>query len=456
MKRKVFIECTHTFHSEINTGIQRVVRNIVRNAEEIQDEVKFEISPVIFDDGNFYTVNTEEVLSRKKTHQEKKDDWGFVLSQNYQQCKKALIYLLPFSFWKRFLYAPKFEFGLSWLIYKPYKIARKLISFCKNYFTENEIKSPITLDNLNVKEGDILLLLDSSWVLPIWPAVNRFKSRGGKVAGVIYDMIPISHKATIADPSDLRFAKWLKAHIKYTDTFYTISKTVALDLINFLENSDCVFKKNAPVSYFYLGSELDFKTDEPIDENLQNLFPTGIKNFLVVGSIEPRKNHKYILDAFDSHWASGGEAQLIIVGGSGWNNNETIQRINFHPLKDKKLFLLREVSDSALEFCYQKSSALIIASIIEGFGLPIVEAFQRGLPVLCSDIPIFREIAEGKASFFNLSNSEHLTFLIDKFFSENQDDIVHKKCVGWISWKESTRRLFNLIDADFSTRKGNI
>ena len=128
----------------------------------------------------------------------------------------------------------------------------------------------------------------------------------------------------------------------------------------------------------------------------------------MVGSIEPRKSHEYVLNAFESLWAAEINVSLVFVGRNTWKSDALLERISSHQRLNQNLFLLRDATDVDLDFCYNHSSALIIASTVEGFGLPIVEAFQAGLPVIASDIPVFREIAKDNATYFLLDNTESL------------------------------------------------
>src|SRR5262249_19604000 len=109
------------------------------------------------------------------------------------------------------------------------------------------------------------------------------------------------------------------------------------------------------------------------------------------------------------------------------------------------LFIFRDVTDHELELCYQRANALIMSSVVEGFGLPIVEAFQRGLPVLCSDIPVFREIADSDAWFFGLEDSAQLVRVIRQFIACAPEAFARSNKTLWPTWRQSTEILFRSI-----------
>lgn len=107
---------------------------------------------------------------------------------------------------------------------------------------------------------------------------------------------------------------------------------------------------------------------------------------LTVGAIEPRKNLERLLHA----WADSGAAaaaDLLLVGRQAWGR-----------LPDGALHL-GAVADERLQSLYRGATAVVSASLYEGFGLPVAEALAAERPVLCSDIPAFREVAGGNATF---------------------------------------------------------
>src|SRR5262249_40144708 len=120
--------------------------------------------------------------------------------------------------------------------------------------------------------------------------------------------------------------------------------------------------------------------------------PPVRKTYLMVGTVEPRKNHAHVLSAFEQLWSAGADVNLAIVGKYSWNSTEFKERLRRHPCFGNRLFWFEDVRDGELEYCYRHAAALITASYAEGFNLPIVEALRAGCPVLASDIPVHREV----------------------------------------------------------------
>ncbi len=447
----IFVECTHTYHSPLNTGIQRVVRNILRNAPHVARAYGYDVVPVIVEANRFCFADAGQVLSDKHAAPPASPVpapppgvRAHVLRATrglWRATLRILTFVLPFPSVKAFLYAPPHTPGL----------ARTLLVLARPFRRRDEPsahaddEAPRCLEDYDRCDGSILLLLDSSWTIPIWPGTRRFKERGGIVVGVVYDLIPISHSHTSVPELTLAFKAWIAEHLRWTDGFVCISKSTADTLADYAHTAtgDTTALPRSEIDFFYLGSELDFSNaDDPVRPQVQDIFAAERHVFLMVGTIEPRKMHAFTLDAFDLFWAQGGDATLVIVGRQTWKMEAFLDRAALHPELGRRLFVLRDATDAELDHCYINASSLVIASEIEGFGLPVVEAFQRGLRVMCSDIPVFREIADGRATFFSLSDPANLTACISAFC--NRVDVADRRqrlAQSWITWAQSTEQL---------------
>jgi glycosyltransferase involved in cell wall biosynthesis len=121
----------------------------------------------------------------------------------------------------------------------------------------------------------------------------------------------------------------------------------------------------------------------------------GLKQpyFLFVGTFEPRKNLARLLEAYSQlPQATRQETAMVLVGQNGWGGVHIPELVKQFGIEDQvKVF--GYVSDQQLSALYQKARALCLPSLHEGFGLPIVEAFQYGTPVLTSNTSSMLEVA---------------------------------------------------------------
>ena len=387
MKPALFIECTHTYRHGRKTGIQRVVRNILRQAPDAAAALGLPVVPLVFDGDRACFIDAAAVLDG----------------------------------------TPPPPIGPAG------RIGRKLRRM-SGYGAS-------ALDAYGA--GSVLLLLDAAWDLPLWPAVRRVRARGGRVASVIYDLIPLTHPDSAFGDLPAIFRRWLEAQAEISEAFLCISAATATELTRFMAAAG----QHPPITHFRLGSELDLvRPDDDIRPEFRAMFAADRPHFLLVGSIEPRKRHDFALDAFELYWHQGGTGALVVLGREDWRSEALLERIARHPELNQRLFLVRDAGDAALDHAYRQATALIMTSNAEGFGLPIVEAFQRGLPVLCSDIPVFREVGGAGAGFFDVDDPADLARLLSM-------PPVPAAPGQWITWRESAAELLNALAAALDLEK---
>lgn len=455
----IYIDITDTQTSWLNTGIQRTVRNIARHLPELAPHYGFTAAPVVFRGAAIHLLDTETSPSPPlptTTRQQLARRAVMRILNRFDTLRDLLVTRSPSPAWTDFVLAPRYRFGLSWLIIRPYVWMLRLAGlFGRPNRAAEPGSPPLTLP---VATGDILLLADTTWSRTnVWPGVAEFRRRGGRVAMVVYDLIPISHPQYYNRAAVNAYNRWICGSLPFVDFYACISRFTERELLAHLKGLGADDGRTPPYTgYFHLGSDLDLVLSQgTLSKEVRDLATSDGPIFLAVGSLEPRKNVAFILDAFDQVWARMPDASLVIVGHNTWKVDKLIKRIRQHPRYGGGLHWLRDVSDTDLEYLYAHSNALIFASVIEGFGLPIVEAMQRGLPVLCSDIPVFREVADGKASFFSLATTDELVEAICRAASEQANGAApERRPCPWLSWRESTDALLDILAVHFQPGQG--
>jgi alpha-1,2-rhamnosyltransferase len=297
---------------------------------------------------------------------------------------------------------------------------------------------------LVVEPGDELVLLDSTWQEQYFKQIVGLKAQGVKITAVVYDIIPLTHPEFFQKRLCDIYAKWFAWVVERADGFACISRTVRDELREAVagrigqERSE-----RLTYSYFHLGTELDLRENSGgRPGELTDIFADPASVFLMVGTLEPRKNHAYVLDVFDKLWLEGSESKLCLVGGIGWKCEASADRIRHHPHNGSKLFWFAKLDDDGLDYAYRHADALLISSHAEGFGLPIVEALQRGLPVMAGDLPVFREVGGDFVAYFDLTDPKSLEGLVTSY-QRDKADLAPRPLAEWrwIDWKDSANQL---------------
>jgi len=122
--------------------------------------------------------------------------------------------------------------------------------------------------------------------------------------------------------------------------------------------------------------------------------PPARPTFVVLGTIEARKNHRLLLDV----WARlierlGDRApRLLIIGQRGWEADDIFDRLDHDPQLRGHVVELNLCSDLQAAQHLASARALLFPSRVEGFGLPLIEALAAGVPAIAGDLPVFREV----------------------------------------------------------------
>lgn len=140
---------------------------------------------------------------------------------------------------------------------------------------------------------------------------------------------------------------------------------------------------------------------DPID--LPEGLPPAQPYFVIVGTIEPRKNHAFLLDLWDH---MGADAPILLIcGRRGWNNEAVFARLDqLGP--DSRIRELPNLDDDVLSALVAQSVGLLCPSHAEGFGLPPVEALQLGTRVLCNELAVLREVIGDHGTFAPVFDQE--------------------------------------------------
>ncbi|MFH2085168.1 MAG: glycosyltransferase family 1 protein, partial [bacterium] len=190
---------------------------------------------------------------------------------------------------------------------------------------------------------------------------------------------------------------------KAADRLIAVSKFTAKQLEKELHTSS---KK---IKVIYEGVDLDDRRQKlDSSETLKKYGLLEKRYILFVGSLQPRKNLVTLVEAF-SHFASiyvrdtVSDYKLVLAGGVGWMAEEILSAPTRFGVQDKVVFTGR-VSEQDLQSLYRGAALYVQPSIMEGFGLPILEAMSAGVPVISSDGGALPEVVGEAGIIVNLKS----------------------------------------------------
>lgn len=223
------------------------------------------------------------------------------------------------------------------------------------------------------------------------------------------------------------------------------SKTVADEVIKYYKDENIRREDSLNVYIFPLGFDINVRGNKQnVRASIKDFMSVG-NVFLMVGTIRTHKGYRTVLDAFEKGRYTS-DTKLLILGQE-YSNKFDLPLLNeIRRTSDEKdnVLWISDATDDEVGYCYKYANALIQASLYEGYGLPIVEAAQYGLPLICSDIPIFREVSCGKADFFKVGDADDLLKVLNRWISE--DEHPDSREIPLHTWKESAEALMKILE----------
>ena len=437
---RLFIECTQTYFNGGNSGIQRVARNIANHTRNLSHP-ECEVIPIIWAGYGFAKIGCELtchehpvvklrnwILGKRRTHLRLSPLSG-ALPSNY-----------PTPQTHQRSTTSQFLLDASMRAAKTFSYTFERLAYCiaRIHFGAK----------IEFREGDTVLLIDATWGFPrmIDSLYRAQKEHGIKVAPMLHDLFPLTHPETCDDMTVHVFRRWFHQSVPEADFFITNSKATGNSFARYLEQHPELRTAPVVLDSFRLGAELDLlKTIDASPITALPIFPGAGRSVLSIGTIEPRKNHGLILDAFDLMRSHGTDVSLLLIGKVGWKSDAIMKRLRDHPDWNTRLFHLADASDALLAEAIERSDCIVCASIAEGFGLPVVESLMRGKEVFASDIEAFREIAGDRCHFFSPDNPGELSTKLLRWFESGAPRLRSDPDCSfrWPNWRSSSEELID-------------
>jgi glycosyltransferase involved in cell wall biosynthesis len=330
--------------------------------------------------------------------------------------------------------------------------------FKKKFFASAEDKRSMGESNTSNQEdpvietqpGDIFLGIDlqADIVQAQKQYLSAIKLSGTKVYFVVYDLLPIRFPNAFPSAAEFNHRQWLLEISKF-DGIICISKAVADDYRDWAKTNIPDLPKQFDVAWFHLGADIENSVPTTgLPNNYKDVIAkiSAQPSFVMIGTLEPRKGYGQTLPAFEKLWAKDAQVNLVIIGKKGWMVDELVNHIENHPELNKRLFWLDSISDEYLDQIYSASTCLIAASDGEGFGLPLIEAAIRHVPIIARDIPVFREVAREHAFYYTAAKPEEMTQAIEAWldlYAKGQHP--QSNAMPWLTWKESAQSVLKTL-----------
>lgn len=232
-----------------------------------------------------------------------------------------------------------------------------------------------------------------------------------------------------------------KFAVRNASSIIVPSEATKQDLIKFYK------AKSSKISVVHLGHVPTEKTETDRGQTLEKYGLEKDKYFLYIGRLEYKKNTDTLLKAFQKFNHKNPGVKLVLAGFAGHGGEEIIQRMP--KSLDEDVVLTGYISGEEKSTLLENALCFVFPSRFEGFGLPLLEAMDARLPIIASDIPSSREVAEDSATFFKKESSSELSELMDKMVSKKEfgERLVqnHQKNLSRFSWEKCAEEVYKAL-----------
>lgn len=209
--------------------------------------------------------------------------------------------------------------------------------------------------------------------------LRPLRESGADLVVLIHDLIPITHPHLVPPEQPARFAERIACVRAHASLVVAVSRETESALMAHWTG------QRPPILQGDIGVSRTGVEAMPRKR--------GEGSFLMVGTLEPRKNVETILKAWEilaDELGEGPMPRLEILGQPGWSGADIVRQIEAHPGFGASLFLNTDAGDTDLNAAFRQADTLLYPTLAEGFGLPPYEALAHGLLPICSDLPVLR------------------------------------------------------------------
>lgn len=280
---------------------------------------------------------------------------------------------------------------------------------------EPPVHRELLLDRL--EPGAVFFDLDAAWNLNDVDAAIRFgllDASGVTIVQHLYDLLPIDRPEWF-EPNNARlFARHVEAHHRRASLVIANSQYTADAYRAWCARSG---GRTPDIEVVPLGAD-GSGTGEVGAAGCEAAERPDRRPFLLmVGTIEPRKNHEVVLDAMELLRQRHPELRLIVVGRAGWRPGAAVERLA--QVGDDRIVWRTDVGDAELDSLYRGALVVVAPSLSEGFGLPVVEALRRGVPVIAASAGALAEVGGDAVDRFDPTDAAALAELVARHLDDD-------------------------------------
>jgi glycosyltransferase involved in cell wall biosynthesis len=233
-------------------------------------------------------------------------------------------------------------------------------------------------------------------------------------------------------------------YLKASTEVITVSESSKKDLISHYQ---------CDASKIWVSSNASSEVYQPVDKDTKTLFQQqntkGLPYFIFVGSIHPRKNVINLLKAFELFKKTDEKSmKLVIIGRFAWQFEAVKAYYNTMVFKEDVIFV-NHLAQEALHKWVSAAEALIYVPFYEGFGIPLIEAMNCKIPIVCSNISSMPEVTQNAAIHVSPHDINEIAIAMQEVLDENTKKMLianGQEKIKKYSWQKGASIVWQAIE----------
>lgn len=271
-----------------------------------------------------------------------------------------------------------------------------------------------------------------------------WRSGGARRVLTVHDMVPMDRPSDFGPLKRLLLPPAYRRSIRAADVLACVSEAARIRL-----------RRHVPEA-----TSKAVVVANGVTDRLSKVEPAAIPELdgrrfgLVVGDLSHRKNTGFVAGLWSDVVTLVPDAHLALIGPPGWGRNEDIPELT-ELVQRGQLTLAGRVDDGALRWAYEHARVTLCPSLLEGFGLPVVEALHLGCPVVSSPDPAQVEAAGGAATIIDLADRDRWVRAIAELLTETRGSLPPADHLPeFRTWGQVAAELVEQVGLEGSVRAG--
>jgi len=264
----------------------------------------------------------------------------------------------------------------------------------------------------------------------------------------IHDLGYLQFKSQFTKKDFYQLTNWTEQSIKKSAHIITVSNFSKTEIEKIYHIN------NERITIAYNGVEEPLKIDNKKQKEILSIYGLTPKSYyLYLGTLKPNKNIPFLIRSFAKYLQSTTydlKPKLVIAGKKGWLFDEIFSTVKQEGIESNIIFT-DFIDDNQKTTLYQNAKALIMPSIYEGFGIPVIEAMKLNTPVISSNIPPLKEVIENNGFYFNPTNQQELVDQLLKFEKLSPEELKKitdkaKNRADFFTWTNTAKSVISVFE----------